>query len=88
MEKERGSEIFYPLITEKAVNVIETENKLVFVVDKKATKAGVKKAIEELYEVKVDKVNMMNDSKGRKKAVVQINKKFKANDIAIKRGVL
>src|SRR3989338_5106660 len=43
----------YPLVTEKAVNMIDAENKLVFVVDGKATKQIVKKAVEELYKVKV-----------------------------------
>ncbi len=78
----------FPLITEKAVNVIETENKLVFIVNKKSTKTEIKKAVEKLFEVKVDSINTVNDAKGKKKAIVKINKKFKANDIAIKLGVL
>ncbi len=80
--------LLYPMVTEKAVNIIEEENKLVFVVAKKAAKHEIKKEVESLYEVKVDKVNIVNDMKGRKKAIVKINKKFKANDIAIKLGVL
>ncbi len=80
--------ILYPLITEKAVNMIETENKLCFVVNRKATKKEVKEAIEKNYNVKVDAVQVLNDRKGRKKAVVKINKKFKADEIATKLGVL
>jgi len=80
--------ILYPLITEKAVGMIEAENKLCFIVSKKATKPMVKKAIEEEYSIKVDSVKILNDRKGRKKAVLKVNKKFKADEIATKLGVI
>jgi ribosomal protein uL23 len=80
--------LIYPLITEKAINMIEAENKLVFVVKGTATKQDVKKAVEELYGVKVDSVNMMRDTKARKRAFVRINEKYKADEIATKLGVL
>jgi len=80
--------IRFPLITEKAVGMIETENKIAFIVNPGAKKNDVKNAVETLYDVKVDAVNVSNDLKGRKRAIVKINKKFKANDIAIKLGVL
>ena len=78
----------FPLITEKAVNMIETENKLVFIVNQNATKGEVRKAVESLYQVEVDGVNIIRDMKSRKKAIVKINKKYKADDIATKLGVL
>ena len=37
--------ILFPLITEKAVDAIERENKLSFIVGKKATKPEIKKEI-------------------------------------------
>ena len=80
--------IKYPLITEKAVNMIETQNKLVFVIDGNADKIMVKKAVENLYKVKVSKVNILKDMKSRKRAIVTINKKFRADDIATKLGVI
>jgi ribosomal protein uL23 len=80
--------ILYPLITEKAVNMIETENKICFIVNKKAGKTEVKKAIETLYNVKVDSVKTINDMKGRKKAIVRLNSKYKADELATKLGVL
>lgn len=90
MKQKQGQQqvILYPLITEKAVNMIETENKLCFIVSKKATKADVKKAAEEAYGIKVDNVNVLLDRKGRKKAVVKVNKQFKADDIATRLGVI
>jgi ribosomal protein uL23 len=80
--------VLYPLITEKAVNMIEAENKLCFIVDRKATKKRVKEAIEATYGIKIDSVKVLNDRKGRKKAVVKVNKQFKADDIATKLGVI
>lgn len=78
----------YPLITEKAVNMIETQNKLVFVIDGNSNKTMVKKAVENLYKVKVSKINILKDMKSRKRAIVTINKKFRADDIATKLGVI
>ena len=76
------------MITEKAVNMIESENKLTFIVNKLAKKSDVKKTVESLYKVKVDSVKVLVDRKGRKKAIVKINKAFKADEIATKLGVL
>ncbi len=45
-----------PVITEKGMNVKETENTLVFEVAEKATKTEVKQAVESLFKVKVSKV--------------------------------
>ncbi len=78
----------FPLITEKAVNMIEAENKLVFIVNQKAGKGEIRKAVESLYGVEVDRVNIIRDMKSRKRAIVKINKKYKADDIATKLGVL
>ena len=80
--------IQYPVMTEVASRILETENKLVFVVDKRATKADVKRAVEELYEVVVSGVNMVVTSKGQKKAFVTLHPNYKAVDVAIKLGIL
>src|SRR3989344_236117 len=68
--------ILHPLITEKSVGMIESENKLVFVVNGSASKSEVKGAVEGLYKIKVDKVNILRDTKGRKRAFVKISKEF------------
>ena len=78
----------FPLVTEKAVNMIEAENKLTFVVAKDADKPRVKKAVENLYKVKVTAVNIIRDMKSRKRAIVSLDKKFKASDVATKLGVI
>jgi len=80
--------IIHPLISEKAVNMIEAENKICFIVNEKADKKKVKETVEKLYKVKTENIRMLRDRKGRKKAIVKLKKEFKAGDVAIKLGVL
>lgn len=80
--------IFYPLMTESASVMVERDNKLLFIVNLKAGKADVKRAVEQLYEVKVSKVNLLVTPQGAKKAFVKLAPEFKASDVAIKLGIL
>lgn len=80
--------IRYPLMTESASLMVEKENKLVFVVNLKASKSDVKNAVEKLYEVKVQRINILITPQGEKKAFVKLRPDFKAADIAIKLGIL
>jgi large subunit ribosomal protein L23 len=80
--------IFYPLMTESASLMVETDNKLMFVVNIKAGKSEVKRAVEQLYEVKVDRVTMLITPQGEKKAFVKLKPEYKASDVAIKLGIL
>jgi large subunit ribosomal protein L23 len=80
--------IFYPLMTESASLMVEKDNKLIFVVNVKAGKSDVKKAVEELYEVKVDRITVLITPQGEKKAFVKLKSEYKASDVAIKLGIL
>jgi large subunit ribosomal protein L23 len=80
--------IFYPLMTESASLMVEKDNKLIFVVNLKAGKNDVKKAVEELYEVEVEKVNLLITPQGEKKAFVKLTPEYRASDVAIKLGIL
>ena len=80
--------ILYPVMTEVASRILEAENKLVFAVSLKASKTDIKRAVEELYEVQVEKVTTMVTSKGAKKAYVKLTPDFKAVDVAIKLGII
>jgi large subunit ribosomal protein L23 len=80
--------IFYPLMTESASLMVEKDNKLIFIVNLKAGKSDVKRAVERLYEVKVDKVTMLITPQGEKKAFVKLDPEYKASDVAIKLGIL
>lgn len=48
-----------PVITEKMTAISEKYNRFAFVVDKKANKIEIKKAVEEMYDVAVDSVRTM-----------------------------
>ena len=80
--------VLYPLMTESASLMVEKENKLAFAVSLKASKTDVKRAIEELYEVKVESVNTQVTPTGEKKAFVKLHPDYKATDVAIKLGIL
>ena len=78
----------YPVITEDAISQIEAENKLVYIVDRKATEREITRIFEERYEVKVEKVNSLITPKGEKKAYIKLKPEFKAVDLAIRIGLL
>jgi large subunit ribosomal protein L23 len=46
-----------PIVTEKMTGQGEKLNRFGFIVDKRANKIQIKKAVEEMYDVKVDAVN-------------------------------
>ena len=80
--------IRYPLSTEKAIRLMESENKLVFVVDRKSKKPDIKKAIEDLFSVKVVSINTKISTKGKKQAYVRLADDTPAIDVATKLGMM
>lgn len=80
--------IKHPIATEKAVRMIDSENKLLFVVDRKATKVQIKKAIEGLFKVKVIKVNTLFTPLGQKRAYVRLSPENPAMDIITQLGMM
>lgn len=76
------------LMTEKSVRSVELQNKLVFIVDRKADKTKVKQAVENAFQADVSQVNIMIDQKGRKKAFVKFAKPGIAGEVAIKLGII
>jgi len=78
----------FPNITEKSINFIEKENKLVFVVDRKSKKQDIKSAFEELFEVKVEKINVLITRQGQKKAFIKLKPEHQAADIAVRLGMV
>jgi large subunit ribosomal protein L23 len=80
--------ILYPVMTEVASRMLEAENKLVFVVSLKASRDDIKQAVEDLYEVRVERVTTAITHKGEKKAFVKLTPDFKAADVAVKLGIL
>ncbi len=74
--------------TEKAVLMIEQENKLQFVVDVRATKRDIRNEIERMFNAAVKRVNTMITAKGEKKAIVQFEDEGKAKEIATSLGIM
>ncbi len=58
--------IVAPVISEKSMNLMETTNTYTFKVAKKANKVEIRNAVEEIFKVKVEKVNTMN-MRGKKR---------------------
>lgn len=78
----------HPRLTEKNVDKIDLENKLVFIVDQRATKAQIKWAVEELFDVEVDNVNTLIAPNGNKKAYIKLNESYDALDVATDLGMM
>ena len=55
-----------PLLTEKGAALKEKDNKILFRVARESNKIEIKKAVEEIFKVKVDRVSTIN-CKGKKK---------------------
>ena len=78
----------FVLMTEKSVQNIELQNKLVFIVERKAAKAQIKDAAEEAFGKAVKTVDTMIDNRGRKKAFIRFSEEGAAGDIAVRLGVI
>lgn len=75
-------------MTEVTSRMIEKENKIVFIVSLRATKKDIKRAVEELYQVKVEDVNVLVTRDGTKKAFVKLKPDYNATDLAVRLGIL
>ncbi|MEK6852895.1 MAG: 50S ribosomal protein L23 [Nanoarchaeota archaeon] len=79
--------LLHPITTEKAIKLIEIENKILFVVAKESRSEEIKKAFEKDFNVKVEKVNTLIRGK-RKIAYVKLSKETPAVDVATRLGIL
>lgn len=78
----------HPHLTEKSMNMIENMNRLVFIVDRRATKLSVQEAVEHGFSVKVTDVNLSITRKGEKKAYVTLSSSHNAGEIATRLGMI
>jgi len=78
--------IYHPYVTEKTMNLMERNNALEFVVKRTVNKQRIKKAIEEMFEVKVKDVRT-KIAKDGKHAMVTFMPEFKAEDIGMRIGI-
>ncbi|KYK33359.1 MAG: 50S ribosomal protein L23 [Theionarchaea archaeon] len=87
MTRDPYSIVKHPLITEQTVALMDQNNVLVFIVDRKASKKEIMKAVEELYEVELLSINTLILPDGRKKAYVKLREEYLADEVATKIGV-
>ena len=78
--------INHPYLTEKTMMHVENNNSLEFVVRRNATKKQIKKAIEQLFDVKVEKVTTRIDKIG-KRALVTLSPDYEAEEIGMRIGL-
>lgn len=76
-----------PIVTEKAVMMIETQNMLTFSAEKKARKDEIKKELEKLFKIKIEKIRTLVRN-NKKYIYVRLKKEFPAIDVATKLGVI
>lgn len=80
--------IKYPLQTESAMQKIEDQNTIVFIVDSRANKNQIKLAVEKTYDVKTAKINTLIRPDGTKKAFVRLNADQDALDVSNRIGII
>lgn len=74
--------------SEKAALMVDSENKLQFIVDIRANKREIKSEVERVFETPVKSVRTMITFKGEKKAIVELEEEGKAKEIGTSLGIL
>lgn len=77
--------IMLPWITEKAMEARTSGNRLEFIVRRSATKGEISAAVEQLFDVEVEKVNVRNTKNG-KHASVKLAEGYFADEAAMRLG--
>lgn len=78
----------HPFVTEKAMIMLEGENKLQFIVHRAATKHEIKREIESVFEQDVVDVRTMLTMRGEKKALVRFADPNAAEEILSRLGIM
>jgi large subunit ribosomal protein L23 len=76
-----------PIATEKAVMMIERDNVLTFETSIKKNKEDIKKELEDLLNIKIDKIRTLNRN-NRKMVYVKLKGGTLAIDVATKLGLM
>ena len=86
--------LLHPYVTEKTMNAmsgtpsqdLKDGNRLEFVVRRDATRTEIKRAFEERFEAKVDKVNIKVMKSG-KHAIIKLKEGYSAEEIGMRIGI-
>jgi ribosomal protein uL23 len=78
----------HPLSTEKAIRMLEAENKMIFVCDRRSNKKEIKAELESLFSIKIISINTLIDRDGNKRAIVKLSEETPALDVATNLGMM
>jgi large subunit ribosomal protein L23 len=87
-EEEMVEKLKHIVPSEKATMMIDSENKLQFIVDLRASKDEIKQEMERVFETPVRSVRTMITFKGEKKAIIKLEEEGKAKEIGTSLGIL
>ncbi len=75
-------------VTEKTVMLVENQNTITLIVRRDVSKADIKRAVEEIFNVKVEKVKTLITPRGEKKAYVKLAPEYDASELATRLGMV
>jgi large subunit ribosomal protein L23 len=83
-----ASVLLAPVVSEKSANAAESNKQFVFKVDKRSTKEQIKSAVELMFSVEVDSVNVLNVKGKQKRSARSLYKKsdWKKAYVKLKEG--
>ena len=79
--------ILYPHVTEKTVDKMDFDNKMVFICQTDATKEQIVEEVEEQFDLNTTNINTMITPKGQKKAELTLSEQHDAQEVASRIGV-
>ena len=82
-----SSVLEHPLVTEKAMNEMDFDNKLQFITDVDATKPEIAEEVETRYDVTVTNITTQVTPKAQKKATLTLGDDDDATEVASRIGV-
>jgi len=74
--------------SEKSSRMLERHNKVSLIIDFGTDKEGLLEELKSVYGLKVKGINMMYTAKGKKKAVVTLDKSHTPDEVAGKFGLI
>jgi large subunit ribosomal protein L23 len=78
----------HPFVTEKAMMVLERQNKVQFLVDHDATKDQIRREIESQFGQQVKGITTMMTMHGEKKAIISFTNEKAAEEILSRLGIM
>jgi len=79
--------ILYPHVTEKTVDKMDFDNKMVFICQTDATKDEIVEEVEAQFDLTTTDINTMITPKGQKKAELTLSEEHDAQEVASRIGV-